>query len=181
MPFSFDAALLMDDVRALPETAWERHFNTSCYEGDWSGIALRSSGGPVALAAETQASAQFSDTPLLEGCRNIRAALAVFRCPLNSVRLLRLGAGSRVREHRDYGLEFEKGEARFHIPVISGGADFILESRPVIMRPGECWYVDVNRPHSVVNTGPGTRIHLVLDCTVNLWVREMVLGERAGV
>jgi mannose-6-phosphate isomerase-like protein (cupin superfamily) len=176
VPLSFDAGALFDDVRRLPESAWERHFNTAYYEGDWSGAALRSSGGRIGLYAEPAGQNAFEDTVLLDACPNIRSALTSFRCSLNSVRLLRLGRGARVREHRDYGLEFDSGEARFHVPITCDGAEFILDGRRVPMSPGECWYVDVNRPHSVANCGPDARVHLVIDCIVNDWLKGLLSG-----
>ena len=48
LPFRFDAAALAADALALDESVWQPHFNTGVYEGDWSGVALRSSGGLVA-------------------------------------------------------------------------------------------------------------------------------------
>lgn len=175
MPFVFDAAAAAREALDLPPAAWERHFNSDYYVGDWSGAALRSSGGSVALYAEPQGAAAFSDTPFMRTCPSIAAQLSVFKCPLNSVRLLRLGPGARVREHRDYGLELSTGEARLHVPIVSaGGAHFILNAKPVPMRPGECWYVDVNSPHSVCNEGSAPRIHLVIDCIADDWLKGML-------
>lgn len=174
VPLSFDAGALSADVERLPESAWERHFNTAYYEGDWSGAALRASGGLVALHAEPAGQNPFENTALMDACPNIRAALTSFDCMLNSVRLLRLGAGARVREHRDYGLEFQSGEARLHVPIASESAQFILDGRLVPMRPGECWYVDVNRPHSVANSGSQARVHLVIDCILNDWLKGLL-------
>ena len=173
MPFRFDAAALHRDVAAIGEHYWQPHFNSSYYTGDWSGAALRSSGGAVALYAEP-AGAVFEDTPLLAACPAIAAALRAFRCPLNAVRLLRLGPGARVKEHRDYGLEYGLGEARFHVPVCGEGAEFFLNRTPVVMRPGECWYVDVDSPHSVANGTSQSRVHLVIDAVVDPWLEGMM-------
>lgn len=174
MPFAFDADALARDVKNLSESAWERHFNTGYYTGDWSGVALRSSGGRLSLFAHPDGAA-FADTPLLAECPNIAAALSVFACSLNSVRLLRLGPGANVREHRDYGLDWESGEARFHMPIVSECAEFVLDGRSIAMRPGECWYVDVDRPHRVANSGSTARVHLVIDCVVNDWLKGIMI------
>jgi len=174
MPFRFDADGLAEDARRFDEPSWERHFNTGIYQGDWSGIALRSTGGRISLYPDPHAGG-FADTEHLAKCPHVRAALETFRCPVGSVRFLRLGEGARVKEHRDYGLEFATGEARLHVPVLSGpGAEFVLDGREIAMKPGDCWYVDVNRPHRVANPGPGVRIHLVIDCTVNDWLVEQI-------
>ena len=39
LPLLFDPAPLQADVAALPADDWVPHFNTSYYEGDWSGVA----------------------------------------------------------------------------------------------------------------------------------------------
>jgi mannose-6-phosphate isomerase-like protein (cupin superfamily) len=178
LPLRFDADGLAADARGLPEDAWERHFNADYYEGDWSGVALRSTANRVALYPDPNDPGGFCDTPLLAACPHVRDVLATFRCLLNSVRFLRLGPGARVREHRDYGLEFSNGEARMHVPVVTGpGVEFVLAGTQVPMRAGECWYVDVNRPHSVANPGASPRVHLVVDCVVNDWLREVMTGH----
>lgn len=174
MPFAFDAAALARDVEHLPQDAWERHFNTEYYSGDWSGAALRSIGGKLALYAQPEGGA-FENTAWFEACPNIAAALDAFSCDLNSVRLLRLGPGASVREHRDYGLEWESGEARFHVPILSEDSEFVLNARPVPMRAGECWYVDVNLPHSVRNRAESARVHLVFDCVVDDWLKGIMI------
>jgi hypothetical protein len=176
LPFRFDATALAADARGLGDDVWERHFNTAYYEGDWSGAALRSTGGRISLYPDPSPDAVYADTPLLAQCPGVSAALAALHCPLTSVRFLRLGAGARVREHQDYKLGFEDGEVRLHVPVVSGpGVEFFLDRRAVTMEPGECWYVDVNRPHHVANSGPQARIHLVIDCLVDPWLRDLLV------
>lgn len=180
MPFRFDAAPAAAEALALEEAAWERHFNTGYYEGDWSGVPLRSTGGRIGLLAAPAAATPFADTEYLERCPGVRSLLALFDSPLNSVRFLRLGPGARVREHRDYGLEPENGEARFHVPLLTGpGAEFVLDGVPVFMNAGECWYIDVSKPHRVGNGGPSPRIHLVVDCIVNDSLRRTMRDAAA--
>jgi mannose-6-phosphate isomerase-like protein (cupin superfamily) len=173
MPLRFDATALLADAQALDGSAWEKHFNAGTYQGDWSGVALRSNGGRAALYPNAHTDEAFADTPLLAHCPNVRQALQAFSCEMTSVRFLRLGPGARILEHRDYGLTLEGGEARMHICVQSNErVEFLLDARPVVMAEGECWYLDVNKPHSVANLGTQPRIHLVIDCMVNAWLRE---------
>jgi mannose-6-phosphate isomerase-like protein (cupin superfamily) len=173
MPMRFDAAALATDAQALDESSWENHFNTGTYRGDWSGVALRSDGGRATLYANPRASHDFADTPLLARCPNVRQALQAFSCELTSVRFLRLGAEARILEHRDYGLLFEEGEARMHVCVQTNeDVEFLLDALPVAMAEGDCWYIDVDKPHSAANLGATPRIHLVVDCVVNAWLRE---------
>ena len=176
LPWRFDAASLLADVEGLAAEDWVPHFNTACYEGDWSGAALRSVGGQAGrLYPDPTASTAYDDTPLMTRCPNTVNALASFRCPLLAARFLRLGPGSRVREHSDLNLGFEDGEVRIHVPVTSGpGVEFLLDGRRVEMAEGEAWYLNLNLRHSVVNSGQTPRVHLVIDCVVDGWLHSVL-------
>lgn len=174
LPIAFDAALLVRDVTSLAASDWLPHFNTSYYEGDWSGVPLRSVGGRSdRLYPDPAASEPYADTEVLRRCPHVRAALDELHCELTSVRLLRLGPGARVREHRDYRLSYADGEVRLHVPVTTGPeADFVLAGTTVHMAAGECWYIDVTHPHRVTNDGWSERVHLVIDAVVNDWLTD---------
>jgi hypothetical protein len=178
----FDAAALLTDVDALDDACWLPHFNTAYYSGDWSGVPLRAVGGRSdRLFTDPADRSPVADSPVLGRCPALRAALERLECATTSARLLRLGAGARVREHDDNRLGYEDGEVRLHIPLRTGpGAEFILDGREVHMAPGECWYVNVNRPHRVANTGPDARVHLVVDCVINAWLDAMLTFEARG-
>lgn len=173
----FDAAALVEDVHALRAADWVPHFNTSYYVGDWSGASLRSVGGRAdRIYPDPAAEEPFADTEVLDRCPAIRELLEQLHCELTAVRLLRLGPGASVREHRDFRLGYEDGEVRLHVPVITGpDAEFVLAGEPVAMAAGECWYVNVNKPHRVANDGDTQRVHLVADCIVNDWLTEELL------
>jgi len=95
-----------------------------------------------------------------------------FECPLLSVRLLKLKTNSIIKEHRDHELSFEKGEARLHVPIFTNPqVEFYLNNVLVKMQEGECWYINANLPHRVSNLGDTDRIHLVVDCQVNDWLK----------
>ena len=94
------------------------------------------------------------------------------------MRLLRLKAGSHIREHRDYRLGYEDGEVRLHIPVVTNpDVAFFLAGERVIMAAGECWYLNVNLPHRVDNYSTTDRTHLVVDCVVNEWLTALFSVE----
>src|SRR2546423_1763714 len=131
LPFNFDAALLQADLSTLSADDWVPHFNTRYYEGAWSAAALRSMGGRTGqIYPDPAAREPFADTPLLARCPHVRAVLQSFACPLQSVRFLRLAAGSVIREHRDLNLGYEDGELRLHIPVRTNAqVEFYLNGR----------------------------------------------------
>jgi hypothetical protein len=174
LPFFFAPAQLQADLAKIEATAWVHHYNQAIYEGDWSGVALRSVGGKaMQLYPDPTATDAFADTELLKQCSYFPAVLATFQCPLTAVRLLRLKAGSSIREHRDYRLGYEDGEVRLHVPVVTNpNVRFFLAGERVQMESGECWYLNVNLPHRVDNQSTTDRVHLVIDCVVNDWVSQ---------
>lgn len=116
----------------------------------------------------------FRDTPLMNQCLAIKSLLSELHCPMMTARLMNLKAGSVIKEHRDHDLAFEKGEARLHFPLFTNPmVMFYINGIRVIMQEGECWYVNVNLPHKVANLGNQDRIHLVVDCRVNAWLKQL--------
>jgi hypothetical protein len=182
LPFDFAPARLKSDLEQIAPDEWVPHFNTGYYEGDWSGVALRSVGGrPAQLYPDPTAQGQFADTELLARCPYFQEVLATFHCPLQAVRLLRLRSRSSIREHRDYRLGYEDGEIRIHIPVVTGpGVTFYLAGETVPMHEGESWYLNLNLPHRVDNQSDIDRVHLVIDCEVNDWLRSLFEPVVAG-
>ena len=180
LPFTFDAALLMRDLQSLKTVGWTEHFVKQNYEGDWSVIPLRGTAGathPVMMIYSDPRATEFEDTPMLQACPYFRAVLDTFKCPLLAVRLMRLMPGSRIKEHRDHDLDVEDGTARIHIPVVTN-ADVIfhLNRSRVVMDAGSAWYLRLSDPHSVENNGSSERVHMVIDASVNGWVRTVFDG-----
>ena len=109
---------------------------------------------------------------MLARCSYVAEVLATFKCELESARFLRLGAGSNIREHRDYQLGYEDGVVRVHIPVQTNPqVEFYLDGQKIDMKEGEVWYLNFNLKHRVVNGGESDRVHLVVDCALNDWLR----------
>ena len=151
---------LLDAIEPSP---WQKHFNTQYYEGDWSGIPLYAPGGD-GRKIYPDPKAAYADTEWLALCPYLQEVLATLQAPLLSVRLLRLTAGSHIREHRDYNLEIADGEVRLHIPIVTDKAvEFYLDGERLRMQPGECWYLNLNRRHRVENFSTIDRVHLVVD------------------
>jgi len=174
LPLTFDAVRLLGEVTALGPEAWTAHFNTRQYEGDWSGVALRTTVGAHVPLYPDPAKNEYVDMPVLEQCPYIREVLSTFQCPLKVVRLLRLAAGSQILEHSDYCLSYEDGEVRVHIPVQTNPqVEFAVDGQAVPLAEGECWYINFNLKHRIHNRGLTDRIHLVIDCKLNPWLEAM--------
>lgn len=178
LPLALDLAPLVRELGGLDASEWVPHFGAERYAGEWSGAALRARGGDPRALSPDGAAGDFRDTPLLARCPAMAAALARLRSPLRSVRLLRLGPGARIAEHRDHRLGAAFGFARLHLPLVSGpGAAFWLEGVRLALLPGELWYLDLDRRHRADNAGPADRVHLVIDCVADRWLRAQL--ERA--
>jgi hypothetical protein len=173
LPLAFALGPLLQALERIAPDAWQHHFNTGYYEGDWSGVALiAADDAPLPLAPGQGA-------PVRTGWWQPEAAfhelLEAFRTTVRSARLLRLGPGSRIHEHRDPDLGLDGSVLRLHVPLLSPeGVEFLVDGLQAPMRPGECWFLDLSRPHRVDNPSSSERIHLVLDCEPNDWLLAVI-------
>lgn len=178
LPMNFDCLALAEDLRNLEPDAWVDHVVRHNYDGVWQVVPLRAAAGEIHLlrmAIPDPAAREFVDTPQLARLPHFRAALARFECPLRSVRLMRLAAGSRIKEHCDPELDAAAGWARLHVPVETDErVEFLVNGRPVPMAAGSVWYLRLIDPHSVVNRSSGDRTHLVVDAWINDWLAGML-------
>jgi hypothetical protein len=178
LPFSFDPQRLAGDLQRLSDVGWIKHFVPQNYEGDWSVIPLRGKAGathPVMMIYSDCTCRDFADTPMLAACPYYREVLATLKAPLQAVRLMRLTAGSVIKEHADYDLSFEDGTVRFHIPVTTNPyVEFYLNRERVVLEAGSCWYLRLADPHSVANKGGTDRVHMVIDTVANDWVADVL-------
>jgi hypothetical protein len=174
LPFQFDVERLEADLAGIAPEEWVPHFNQGYYDGDWSAVPLRSIGGEALRIFPDPVRRDYADTPILRRCGYFQEVLRTFECPMQSARLLRLGAGSVVKAHSDFGLTYENGDFRIHVPIVTNPElDFFLEEERLDLKPGECWYINFNLLHSLNNRGASPRVHLVFDCDVNEWVRDV--------
>ena len=174
LPFTFDAEQLSADAERFAPDEWTLHFNIHNYDGEWSVVPLRAvKGGKAEIYPDPNAPDGYVETDQMSRCNYVPEILKTFECELQTVRFLKLAAGSTIRRHRDYELGYEDGFIRVHIPAMTNAqVDFVLAEEHLTMRVGEAWYLNVNNHHSVVNAGVGDRIHLVIDCVVNDWLRK---------
>jgi hypothetical protein len=173
LPMTFDVRPVKVDLEKFGNNDWTPHFNTHYYNGDWSGIALRAAeNAHVALYPDPTVE-NFVDTDAMAQCPSVAAILTAFKCKMESVRFLRLGVGASIREHRDHKLSIDDGVARVHIPVKTNPeVEFYLDGKRVEMNEGEAWYLNFNLLHRVENKSTSERIHLVIDCIANDWLRS---------
>lgn len=186
LPLDFDPAPLAAELARFEENEWTAHFVRDNYEGEWSAIPLRAAAGethPIRMIGVHSTAPHFVDTRFLDRAPVFAALLARFPCALKSVRLMRLSAGARIKEHEDFDPDAENGTARLHIPITTNPeVEFLLNRRPVAMAAGSVWYLRLADPHSVANRGSSDRVHLIIDARVNDWLAGMVReGAAVGV
>lgn len=175
----FDAPGMQEEVLCLNENLWKEHYNKMNFEGDWQVLPLRSINGDMNNIISIHSSSSsnvldYKDTELLNRCPALQSVIHFFECEKTSVRLMNLKTGAIIKEHMDHEMSYEEGEVRFHIPVFTNtGVHFMLDDERVIMQEGECWYLNLSLKHSVSNQGKSDRVHLVIDCKVNDWIKSL--------
>ncbi|SMC21314.1 Aspartyl/Asparaginyl beta-hydroxylase [Andreprevotia lacus DSM 23236] len=173
LPLAVDTAPMLAALARIPDAAWQPHFNTEYFSGDWSGVALiapaDAQGGLTPGQGEPVPTALYQAEPAWS------AALAPLDAVVRSARLLRLGPGACIREHCDYDLGSPDSDLRLHLPLLSHpDVEFLLDGLVVPMLAGECWFLDLSRPHRVHNPGTQVRIHLVVDCRPSPALQAMI-------
>jgi mannose-6-phosphate isomerase-like protein (cupin superfamily) len=120
------------------------------------------------------------DTPALRSCPSYQAVLDSLRCRKTNVRMMRLEPQGRVDVHTDPQLNLDfRNQVRLHVPIfVTDDVEFVLNDRPVPLKPGELWYMRLSDPHRVHNRGQAERIQLSIDVVVNEWVEKLIVdGE----
>jgi hypothetical protein len=170
----FDASRLAAEAHELRSVPWgaQRSYGSGGLSGesesDWQILPLRSLGGDKERTDPGGAGLlPFADTHWLRRCAYLREVLGHVPAPLRAVRLMSLGSGARVEEHRDGKCGLPYGRLRLHVPVVTNpGALVVISGSARHWDCGRLWYGDFNQPHYVCNDGPQPRIHLVIDTLV---------------
>ncbi|KIX22890.1 aspartyl beta-hydroxylase [Flavobacterium sp. 316] len=178
-PITFNIERLQKDVQKILSKKWINHYNTNDYTGNWSSISLYSEGGKSEnINAYNKGTEKVTYTEIIESCDYFKEIIDQFLFEKTTVRLLRLAVGAEIKPHVDNCLGYEDNCFRIHIPIITNkDVIFILDNQRLIMNEGECWYINANFTHSVVNHGKEDRIHLVIDGIRNEWTDELFFKE----
>lgn len=83
---------------------------------------------------------------------------------LGRVVLTRLGPGKVIYPHADTVGEYSKFYTRLHVPIKSDeSVIFTCGEETTSMYPGELYWFDHSRVHSIANRGADDRINLIID------------------
>lgn len=174
----FDPAQLVAEQAALGGGEWTAHFIASNYDGDWSVLPLRAPKGathPILRITSTPGTDEWEDTEFLAACPAMRAVIDSLPAKVGAARLMRLGPGAEIKEHRDWDLSPDQGMVRLHLPIMTNpDVDFRVNGTRVEMAAGELWYLRLADPHRVSNRGPTPRVHLVIDCAMSDELGDML-------
>ncbi|NDD29178.1 MAG: hypothetical protein EB084_13015 [Proteobacteria bacterium] len=178
LPLTFDVTALRRDLACVGADDWSPVpvLGVEAAIPDWTGSALRSHDGSITSVGYQ--GTHYHDTPLLERAPYFAEVTRFFACETRRVRLLTLHPGAEIGTHRDALEEDGVEVVRVHVPITTNDrVSFLVDGQALRLLPGEAWFVDVSRPHSVANHGETPRVHLVLDCVVNAWVNALLSSE----
>ncbi|XPV69666.1 MAG: aspartyl/asparaginyl beta-hydroxylase domain-containing protein [Halarcobacter sp.] len=148
LPFIFDKKKLIEDLSQVNESFLVKHPNTNY------------------------------PTPLFSKMSYIPKILENFKTKIEAVRFMNLKANSQIKEHCDRESYLEKGFIRIHIPISTNEkVKFILDSIEEKLELGCCYYINADKPHCIENLGTTDRIHLLIDCKVNGWLKQLFYNQ----
>ncbi|AVT28455.1 hypothetical protein C6361_01875 [Plantactinospora sp. BC1] len=170
----FDVDRLVADLERLGTAEWkQQQLYTESGLGavanfDWKVLSLCSIGGdPTRTDPGGPGLEGFGYTERLQSTPYFAEILAGIPAPLRAVRLMSLGPGARTRIHHETKYGFPWGTLRLHIPITtSPGAILAFGDEVYQWQPGEFWFGNFCRSHMVRSSGPGNRVHMVIDTLV---------------
>ena len=155
-------------------------------KGHWAAISLKGYGSdPMAIGKGgvlgTQTESVLQETALYDEL-NIGSILEQIPAETERVRLMSLKAGTKITKHTDkVDKDIKTGKIiRLHIPVITDD-NIVCQSwfgsgiMEIHMKKCQCWWLDVSRPHAVINNSEIDRVHIVIDCFNNDTLKEVIL------
>lgn len=156
LPVRFCADTLVEQVNALPRSAWVPH--PQGLAGNDAVRLVSPNGQATDLWGGVMAPTEY-----LNACPYIMEVMAELGAVWGRSRLMGLAAGATVPGHIDSHY-YWRTHVRIHVPVITNPeVKFTVGGQTVHMEPGECWTFDSFQRHEVVNGGSEHRVHLVLD------------------
>lgn len=178
MPFDFDADLMYKEYNALQPKYFE-YYNVIQLRGPVHVVDSSLSAPPVAADYADGSRTKWLDTNELNTSPYLKSIIDSFKeiTTVTLMRLLRLAPNFEIKQHDDptLGLEVEHSVIRLTIPIVnSKETTFYLNSSPVDMKPGDCWYLKLTDTHRVINSGSTERVNLTIDMIPNGNIRMLL-------
>ena len=114
----------------------------------------------------------------------IREIISRLPCQFERIRFMKLAAGKSLRKHNDnidQDIESKK-LIRLHVPIRTNkdvvftiyDSDEDHVGQKLNLKAGRYYYLDVTKPHSVINNSSVDRYHLILDCYMDSQLKEIL-------
>jgi len=173
LPRTYDVELLQRDLLTLQEV--RRAPQPGPYhKGEWTGIALYSMGGKQSTFPSAAGTDHYEETEELQRAPYFRQILRELECPKEVVRILFLPPEGHIKDHFDFHTSFQFGLLRLHLPIITHpDVAFFIDGQRMNWQPGELWYGDFSKVHSVKNDSQIVRVHMVIDVQINHFVLSL--------
>jgi hypothetical protein len=169
----YDVDKLLIDLRSLRDVPSAPQPGPY-HKGEWTGIALHSMGGKQSVFPSAAGTEYYRGTEALTRTPYFNQILDELQCPKEVVRILFLPPGGHIKDHFDFHTSFQFGLLRLHIPIITNpDVVFIIDGTRVSWQPGELWFGDFSKVHSVRNDGTMVRVHMVIDVQINDFVLSL--------
>ena len=135
---------------------------------------------------------ELQDTELMKEFPEVLPILDAIHGEKNRVRFMYLRKeDGELGRHTDLvgkeaGVE-EGQQMRIHVPIVTNpDVEFSVWNWEAVkenwnMRKGLAYYLDIRKPHAVVNGGNTDRVHLVIDVKSNKTLRGLVFQDGVGV
>ena len=168
LPFKFDAAIIKEEIAQFSKSDYYDIYNSSVtLKTLWAKHLIEPFGTPDTIPV-------FKPNEALKKCPYILSILETFKCDKETFRIHTLDPNANIKPHRDAGYSFEQGKTRIHIPIETNEeVQLLLNDTPVKMNPGETWYCNFSIKHEVQNNSSKPRTHLIMDCMVNDWLKDI--------
>lgn len=180
---------------------WTDHYSNYNKKHAWNALSLRGYSPDIGFITKPEEMSakwkdehknvefRLQDTELRDILYRVEPLLSYFPGIIHRVRLMGLApGGGELMRHTDQ-VDPDAGVTdgklmRFHFPLYTNDkvkfSTWRLNDglqKTIHMGYGECWYIDVRKPHRAVNNGNSNRIHLVVDVEANFNVRGLLGDE----
>tara|TARA_B110001454_G_scaffold106907_1_gene100619 strand:- start:2439 stop:3569 length:1131 start_codon:yes stop_codon:yes gene_type:complete len=155
------------------------------YSPEWSFITKPAEMSKKWKAENKDTEFKLQDTELRKMFPEVEDVLRWLPGKPHRIRFMNLSpAGGELQRHTDQ-VDPDAGVndfklMRFHFPIVTNEKvifnqwNWQAELVEAHMKVGECWYIDVRKPHRAVNDGTDMRTHLVIDVEANHEVRALI-------
>ena len=179
------------------EIEFTNHYSNYNKKNSWSAISLRGYTEDFKFIIKPEemnkkwkeqnkdVNFNLQDTSLRKDFPEVEEILSHLKAVPHRIRFMNLTPqGGELQRHTDQvdpdaGV-VDKKLMRVHFPIVTN-ENVIFEqwdcegyNEKIHMKVGECWYIDVRKPHRAVNGGDTLRTHLVIDLEANDYLRSLL-------